>query len=167
LSAEAQAGLPEPFSVQVTPFPPGAPTAGGDFLLPGEEYPAQGFALAPDVRVVYLSESLPISTTVSSTLSMTGSFGLITKIPASGKFLALTDEFGPGDSERRSNITVSLPIQGGNGRQGGRLELSEGPAYGWAIVTSVTRAWAAASSIAVLLAAGAGWFISRRVTLPL
>ncbi len=48
----------------------------------------------------------------------------------------------------------------------GSVTLSEGPAYGSAILASVARGWAFASAIAVLLAALVGWFVSRRISAP-
>ncbi len=46
------------------------------------------------------------------------------------------------------------------------VKLSEGPAYGSAILTSVAQGWVLASAIAVLLAAAVGWYISRRISAP-
>ena len=65
-------------------------------------------------------------------------------------------------SARRSSQTVALALSGSLGT----LEISDGPAYGWEIVHSVSLAWAGASGIAILLAALAGWFVSRQVTHP-
>ena len=48
----------------------------------------------------------------------------------------------------------------------GSVELSEGPAYGSAILASVARGWAFASAFAVLLAALIGRYISRRISAP-
>jgi signal transduction histidine kinase len=48
----------------------------------------------------------------------------------------------------------------------GSVQLSEGPAYGNAILTSVGRGWAISSAIAVLLAALIGRYISRRISAP-
>ena len=48
----------------------------------------------------------------------------------------------------------------------GAVELSEGPAYGSAVLTSVAWGWALASAFAVLLAAGIGWYISKRISAP-
>jgi signal transduction histidine kinase len=45
--------------------------------------------------------------------------------------------------------------------------VSEGPAYGLTILTSVFLGWVFASTLAIVLAAGAGWLISRRITAPL
>ena len=48
----------------------------------------------------------------------------------------------------------------------GKVQLSEGPAYGSAILASVARGWVFSSAIAVLLAALIGWYISRRISAP-
>ena len=49
----------------------------------------------------------------------------------------------------------------------GYLELSAGPAYGTEIIKGVLQAFIAAGIIAVLVAGGTGWYISRRITAPL
>ena len=49
----------------------------------------------------------------------------------------------------------------------GYVELSEGPAYGRAVIERVAAVWAVAGLAAVLLAAAAGWRISRGLTQPL
>lgn len=48
----------------------------------------------------------------------------------------------------------------------GSVQLSEGPAYGSAILSSVARGWVFSSAIAVFLAALIGWYISRRISAP-
>jgi two-component system OmpR family sensor kinase/two-component system sensor histidine kinase CpxA len=45
--------------------------------------------------------------------------------------------------------------------------LSQGPAYGREILTSVAWGWATDSGVAVVVAAGVGWLISRRLSAPL
>lgn len=45
--------------------------------------------------------------------------------------------------------------------------VSQGPAYGRSILSSVFLGWVIASTFAIVLAAGAGWIISRRITAPL
>jgi len=61
-----------------------------------------------------------------------------------------------------SSQVVSVPFN----NSPGRLEISHGPAYGSDIVHSVGITWAIASVIAITLAALAGWFASRQVTMP-
>ena len=67
----------------------------------------------------------------------------------------------------RSNLQVLETMQDPKTNDEiGRVQLSEGPAYGSAILASVARGWAFASVIAVLLAAVIGWYISRRISAP-
>ncbi|MEQ8676841.1 MAG: HAMP domain-containing sensor histidine kinase [Aggregatilineales bacterium] len=49
----------------------------------------------------------------------------------------------------------------------GRLEISEGPSIGDNIIDSVAKGWVLAGSIAILSAAGAGWWMSRRIAKPI
>ncbi|MBI5957755.1 MAG: HAMP domain-containing histidine kinase [Chloroflexi bacterium] len=49
----------------------------------------------------------------------------------------------------------------------GVIILSDGPAYGSEIVRSVARGWALAGGVAILLAAAAGWLVSRQISKPL
>lgn len=66
----------------------------------------------------------------------------------------------------RSEQSVSVPLVDLNGQNLGRIVLSEGPAYGREIVNSAAQAWLIAGAVGVLLAALAGWLISRRMTGP-
>jgi signal transduction histidine kinase len=67
----------------------------------------------------------------------------------------------------RSNLRIAELMQDPkNNNKLGMIQLSEGPAYGSAILTSVAYGWAFASAIAVLLAAAIGWYISRRISAP-
>lgn len=61
---------------------------------------------------------------------------------------------------------VRALLRDGEGKSHGFIELSEGLAYGREAVDSVARGWLVASIIAVVLAAGVGWFISRRISAP-
>lgn len=67
----------------------------------------------------------------------------------------------------RSDQTISQPFYDPAGKVLGYAELSQGPAYGREILTSVAWGLAIAGGVAVALAAGAGWLISRRVSAPL
>lgn len=67
----------------------------------------------------------------------------------------------------RSPLVVRRPVVDERGAPLGTVELSEGPAYGRAILRSVAWGWAAAGAVAALLAALAGWLISRGLTTPL
>jgi signal transduction histidine kinase len=67
----------------------------------------------------------------------------------------------------RSDQVVSQPFYDAEGKLLGYAELSQGPAYGREIVESVAWGWAGAGGVAVLLAAGVGWLISRQLSAPL
>jgi signal transduction histidine kinase len=62
---------------------------------------------------------------------------------------------------------VLYPVREPGGTLHGYIELSNGPAYGRDVLTSVIWGWAIASGVAVVLAAGTGWLISRRLSAPL
>ncbi|MSP11842.1 MAG: HAMP domain-containing histidine kinase [Chloroflexi bacterium] len=83
-------------------------------------------------------------------------------IPYGASFFAETSA-----DDRRSDQVVRQPFFGPEGKILGFVELSNGPAYGRQILNSVARGWAIASTIAVLLAAGVGWLISRSISTPL
>src|SRR5688572_33127588 len=70
------------------------------------------------------------------------------------------------DPTRRSSQAVSVPLIASDGRRLGSLEFSNGPSYGADVMGSVTSAWLVASVFAILVAALAGWFMSKRVTHP-
>ncbi len=67
----------------------------------------------------------------------------------------------------RSDQRVQTPVYDSQERQLGYVELSEGPAYGAEVVDGVARALVGAGLIAVTLAAGVGWLISRQISAPL
>ncbi len=76
----------------------------------------------------------------------------------------------PGDASPdgpRSNLQIEEIIQDPKTNNAlGSIALSEGPAYGSAILSSVAHGWVFSSAIAVLLAALIGWYISRRISAP-
>ncbi len=69
-------------------------------------------------------------------------------------------------TKRSSQKITALMLDPKNNGKIGTVQLSEGPAYGTAILTSVAYGWALSSIIAVLLAALIGWYISRRISAP-
>ena len=66
----------------------------------------------------------------------------------------------------RSAQTVSTAYLDRNGKPQGTVELSDGPALGFDILSSVAAGWAAASGAGIVLAALVGWLISRRISAP-
>jgi signal transduction histidine kinase len=66
------------------------------------------------------------------------------------------------DGDRRSAQIVSLALENSLGS----LEISNGPAYGSDILRSVALAWIFAGVFSIVLAAWAGWLISKQVIHP-
>ena len=68
----------------------------------------------------------------------------------------------------RSNLKITELIRNPQSNaELGSVVLSEGPAYGTAILKSVAEGWALASIIAILLAAAVGLYISQRISAPI
>jgi signal transduction histidine kinase len=67
----------------------------------------------------------------------------------------------------RSDQQVEVALYPEPDQLGAIIVLSEGPAYGSEIVGQVAWGWAIAAAIAVALATGAGWLISRQINAPL
>ncbi len=67
---------------------------------------------------------------------------------------------------QRSRAKAQFDLSGPTGNKIGTLIISEGPAYSRQIVAIAALAWGIASVLAVLLAALAGFFISRRISRP-
>ena len=87
-------------------------------------------------------------------------------IPAVGTRLGIGFDPTAAWDGRRSSQAVRQPITGQDGQLLGYVQLSDGPAYGLDIVESVARGWATASTVAIALAAFAGWLISRTMSRP-
>lgn len=68
----------------------------------------------------------------------------------------------------QSALSISEPIlRGEDGKPLGTLVLSEGPAFGRAILRRVAWGWAFAGLLAVLLAVLLGWYLSHRISAPI
>jgi len=152
----ADSGLPqEQTTVAVEAIPSDSlnPVAGGFIMQVG----------APFTDTVFTETFV-----VSSTSMLIGSAG---GSPYSSFAIAvpgddLTIENGALPIER-SHQVVEQPYYGVQGELLGVVELSNGPAYGLEIVRNVAWGWAIAAFLAVLLAAAAGWLVSRRFSSPL
>lgn len=70
------------------------------------------------------------------------------------------------DPTLRSSQIAKVRLTGARGEALGELEFSNGPSYGAEVIGSVTSAWLVASAFAMIVAAFAGWFMSKRVTGP-
>ena len=111
---------------------------------------------------------LPIDSSAPFTSSLAvaaGPVGVVMPVENSlyGFSLGIADDA----PQRRSEQIVERPLLGADGRLLGIIRLSEGPAYGEDIVANVLRGWLAAGTLAVALAALAGWWVSRRLAAPL
>ena len=95
-----------------------------------------------------------------------GSKTLVSVIPIAGTMYGFSLQGEMQLEGSRSDQVVSQPIVY-SGKKLGSIELSAGPSYGREIVLGVARGWLIASLAAVLLAAGVGWLISRRLSAPL
>ncbi|MEM7116001.1 MAG: HAMP domain-containing sensor histidine kinase [Chloroflexota bacterium] len=89
------------------------------------------------------------------------------RLPVQGTLFGFGFNPEAANAEERSNIVIEYPMFNGGGGVAAYVQLSEGPAYGREILDSVVAGGFVASIVAVLLAAGAGWLASRRLTLPL
>ena len=65
-----------------------------------------------------------------------------------------------------SSAQAEIPLNDSSGNRFGSLILSEGPAYSRQIVAIVALAWGGAAILAMILAALAGYFVSRRISQP-
>jgi len=71
------------------------------------------------------------------------------------------------ESDARSNQKIDYPYFDQDGKNLGIIELSNGPAYGRAILRSVAWGWGIAALAAVVLAAVVGMWVSRQFSTPL
>ncbi len=71
-----------------------------------------------------------------------------------------------GRSGARQIFPLVIEAAGGAARRLGFVEISEGPAFGGEVLVTVFRLGALTGLVAVLLAAGAGWLVSRRLSRP-
>jgi signal transduction histidine kinase len=115
-------------------------------------------------ETVTISRTGSIETLLSQEQPLNDS--LISRLPAAGTPYG----FGLGTATAnapRSAQVVQQPILGLDGRFLGTIELSQGPAYGRSVLTSVAWGWGIAGAAAVLLAGLVGWWMSWRLTRPL
>jgi signal transduction histidine kinase len=91
---------------------------------------------------------------------------LISRLPAVGTPFG----FGLGTNAAnvaRSDQLVQQAIHDLDGQFLGTVQLSQGPAYGRSVLTSVAWGWGIAGVVATLLAGLVGWWMSWRLTRPL
>lgn len=103
-----------------------------------------------ETTTVVEQERLPLFNTPLAILETPYSFGL-----------------GVTNPDIRSNQVVLFDVLGFEDKLIGRIELSQGPAFGRAILTSVAWGVGIAGLIAVMIATAMGWVVSRRLSQPI
>ncbi len=114
----------------------------------------------PPSAVISMSLGLP-------TLPAAGPAGAFPSVAVEGGLYGFGLNTDPVQPAIRSTQVVTAGLTDASGAVTGYIELSEGPAYGRDIITSVARGWLAAGLLAVLLASLAGWLVSGRITAPI
>ncbi len=114
----------------------------------------------PPAAVISMSLGLP-------TLAAAGPAGAFPSVAVEGGLYGFGLNSDPVQPSARSTQVVTAALTVASGAVIGAIELSEGPAYGRDILTSVARGWLVAGLLAVLLASLAGWLVSGRITAPL
>ncbi len=110
--------------------------------------------------------TIPVTDTVKQQIAATGGpVGIVMRLSTSPFGFKL--DGAAAVPARRSDQVVTLPVQDDAGRELGQVVLSDGPAAGQVIVDNVLRGWAVAGAVAVILAAGVGWLVSRQMTAPI
>jgi len=136
------------------------PFGSGPANIPGEREPI----------VIYSKSSEPIPQVIpfdeaidsSGPAPQTGTILPISASPYGYVFVPAPQS----DPTRRSSYIVNILLTASDATKLGELELSNGPSYGADVIDSAANAWLIASAFAIVIAALAGWFMSRRVTRP-
>jgi signal transduction histidine kinase len=115
-------------------------------------------------ETITISRTSSIETELNEERPLTDS--LISRLPAVGTPYG----FGLGTAAAntlRSDQIMQQPIHGLDGRFLGTVQLSQGPAYGRAVLINVAWGWGIAGLVAMLLAGLVGWWMSWRLARPL
>ena len=112
-------------------------------------------------------ERMVIITGTESATESPLDLGVVSQLPAVGTPYGFGLNPDVSGNDERSSLVVEYPVLDARGSLVGFVELSQGPAYGRAILRSVAWGGAVAGLIAMLLAAAIGWLVSRRLSAPL
>jgi len=151
---------------------------------PQQDMPSEPYGYNLDGLTYALPGRMPIASALydpgtGTTTIYDYSSGTTTTTTENTLNFSAAPSFGGGFSIRDGDITVSeietnrtdqfvsVNLRDDTGHLIGQLTVSDGPAYGDDILSSVTDAWLVAGGVAVVLAAVSGWVISRRLTAPL
>ena len=132
--------------------------------------PAEELASTTPPQIVAPASTAPDTTMAAeSAAPMAGSAGLP---PDQFAFAVASSPFGVGlrrdfSLTTHSAQTVDKAIYDSKQQLIGKIEVSNGPAYGTEIIEGMTWVLVGAGAVAVLLAAVVGWFMSRTMTAPL
>jgi two-component system sensor histidine kinase ArlS len=96
-----------------------------------------------------------------------GSPVILSQLPTENTLCGFGLGSGSTKSLQHTDQVVRYPLTGSTGQPLGTIEISEGLAFGSKIIKRVARFWAYAGLVAVLVAAGVGWWGSRRLVAPL
>ena len=118
-------------------------------------------------RTVVISSGMPVTIPVPPDSVERPVVIALKSMPVAGTLFGFGLNTEKSLSGRRSDHSIQLPVHDDTGKLLGYIELSEGPAYGRDVLESVAWGWAIASLVSVVLAAGVGWLISRRISAPI
>ena len=118
-------------------------------------------------NILFLFRSTAVEARPVASQPLTDTLVMLSAVPRTVAFSSYDLISNGKDNTQPSNQVVAMAIQDSQGNIAGTLVLSGGPAFGGAILESVTKATLIAALIAVLLAAIVGWLVSRQVTGPL
>lgn len=118
-----------------------------------------------DIQSVTAIPALPEPAALVAGISATDRFTVA--LAASPYGVALRRDIAMATVSSYSDQMVSFTMRDHAANVLGIVELSNGPAYGTEIIEGVTWALVGAGATAIILAAGAGWFVSRSITKPL
>ncbi len=154
-------------SVQATPAPDtstGGSSSGNIQVAPGSD--TGGSPGTGNIQVTPNSLKIITLTAGASPDDKTTQV-ILSQIPVVNTMYGVDLQGGAPVSAARSDQVFRQPIAAADGTLLGSVELSDGPAYGMIIVTNVAFGWLIASLVGILIAAGAGLWISRRMSAPL
>lgn len=145
--------------------------ASGSVVMAWEEKalskPANDFFINPGFQSTYASGGEAIITQGERDAAVHA----VSAMPLSSTFygfsLGDTNRMVDLDAAHRSQQEIRSILFDDDHNQMGTIILSDGPAYGSDIVRSVARGWLLAGIVAILLAAAAGWVVSRQISKPL
>jgi signal transduction histidine kinase len=171
----AESGLPKDFLISLAYAPQPPPTlweAPAEIMFLEGGVPPENAHSSPDEQAASVQYIPMIGVEESRDFWIRFPEGEETPQPEFFYHMAVTP-FGLGLNREmvlngpRSDQQVRISLLDQDNTLLGYIELSDGPAYGTEIMKGVLQALVSAGIIAVIVAGGTGWYISRRITAPL